>query len=107
METPRFNRDNTEGLSDDEIATLNELAAALVARGCSPIAVTQGTASERRANARLIAAAPELLEALEALLMAVRCNAEGGRPRTADEIFAMAGSAAQFAIAKATGGASR
>ena len=38
------------------------------ARGCAAIAVMHGTAKEKRANARLIAAAPELLAALECLL---------------------------------------
>jgi hypothetical protein len=40
-------------------------------RGCAPIARVEGTAAERRANARLIACAPELLEALK---LAVRQN---------------------------------
>ena len=37
-------------------------------RGCSPIANTRGKRGEAKANARLIAAAPELLAALESLL---------------------------------------
>jgi len=37
-------------------------------RGCSPIATMQGTAAERKANARLIAAAPDLLDALVKML---------------------------------------
>jgi hypothetical protein len=39
-------------------------------RGCSPIARVEGTAAKRRANARLIACAPELLEALKLALSA-------------------------------------
>lgn len=57
------------------------------------------------ADARLIAASPELLEALEKLLRAVRSNNEGGTPKTQDQIFAEAGHAAIAAITKATGGA--
>lgn len=34
-------------------------------RGCAPIATTHGNAAEARANARLIAAAPALLAALQ------------------------------------------
>lgn len=37
-------------------------------RGCSPIATMHGSASEKRANARLIAAAPELLEVAQLIL---------------------------------------
>jgi hypothetical protein len=40
-------------------------------RGCSPIARVEGTAAKRRANARLIAAAPDLLEALRPLTKGV------------------------------------
>lgn len=62
------------------------------ARGCSPIAYVEGTAAEKRANARLIAAAPELLAALQ---KAVRY---GG-------LFPDLKAEAEAAIAKATGGA--
>jgi hypothetical protein len=37
-------------------------------RGCAPIAYCEGSMAERKANARLIAAAPELLAALQKLL---------------------------------------
>lgn len=37
-------------------------------RGCSPIAVMHGSVAEKTYNARLIAAAPELLAALETSL---------------------------------------
>jgi len=37
-------------------------------RGCSPIAVTHGTLKESKANARLIAALPDLLAALQAIV---------------------------------------
>ena len=60
--------------------------------------------TEGRANADLIAAAPELLEALENLLDAVRQNIDG-KPPTADQIFEIGGHAAVAAIAKATGAA--
>ena len=59
---------------------------------------------ESKANADLIAAAPELLEALENLLDAVRQNIDG-KPPTADQIFEIGGHAAVAAIAKATGAA--
>lgn len=55
------------------------------------------------ANARLIAAAPELLDALMKLLNAVRSNNEGGTAKTQDQIFEEAGHAAIDAINKATG----
>lgn len=38
-----------------------------VVRGCSPIATMHGTPAEKCANALLIAAAPELLDALQGL----------------------------------------
>ena len=55
------------------------------------------------ADARLIAAAPDLLKALEALLLAVCANNPGGAPKTQDQIFAEAGVAAIAAIAKVRG----
>jgi hypothetical protein len=64
--------------------------------------VVHGDPDELAANARLVAAAPELLAALRALLRAVRKNSPGGEPPTADAIFARAGNAALAAIAKAT-----
>lgn len=48
------------------------------ARGCGPIATMLGTAAEKRANARLIAAGPELLEALEAVVCAALPIGERG-----------------------------
>lgn len=53
-------------------------------------------------DARLMAAAPDLLEALESLLDAIRQNIDGNPP-TADQIFAMAGHSAVAAIARAKG----
>ena len=64
-------------------------------RGCAPIARVEGTAAERRANARLIAAAPELLEALRGLLDPAT-NEDG-------EWYRQAREAARAAIAKAEG----
>ncbi len=64
-------------------------------RGCSPIAqCTVGTKRERKANARLIAAAPELLDALRKL---AKLYDAMGAPRGACRILADA------AIAKAKG----
>lgn len=51
--------------------------------------------NEQEANARLIAAAPELLEALEALAEEARVNMAGGAGHLLDEAFAV--------IAKAKG----
>lgn len=56
-------------------------------------------------DARLICAAPELLDALKSLLLAVQSNNEGGSLKTPDQIFAEAGREAIAAIAKATGSA--
>lgn len=72
-------------------------------RGCAPIATMHGTYAEKRANARLIAAAPELMEALE------RCNsllkiAEGQFPGAFNSKVRDATLAANAVIAKATGG---
>lgn len=66
------------------------------------VSLSGRSTEETRANARLIAAAPELLAALEAMLEAVRQNIDG-IPPTADQIFAKAGHSAVAAIAKATG----
>lgn len=63
-------------------------------RGCAPIATTHGRAAEARANARLIASAPALLEALAAL---VNYSNLGAYERAA------AMKAARAAIAAATG----
>lgn len=52
--------------------------------------------AEREANASLIAAAPDLLDALRNLL--VRCSAEMADPIDVHEIYV-----ARLAIAKATG----
>ncbi|MFT4171780.1 MAG: hypothetical protein QM639_04420 [Rhodocyclaceae bacterium] len=57
------------------------------------------------ADARLVAAAPDLPASLVKLLDAVCSNHEGGSPKTQDEIFAEAGHSAILAITKATGGA--
>lgn len=59
------------------------------------------TKEEAAANARLIAAAPNLLAALESLLLAVRSNNEDGSPKTQDQIFSEAGHEAIAAISKA------
>jgi hypothetical protein len=64
-------------------------------RGCSPIAhCTVGTMAERKANAKLIAAAPEMLAALLAMQAFIE-----GEP-DAVEPFGLI----RAAIAKATGG---
>ena len=64
------------------------------------IAVVCGGLPESEANARLIAAAPELLEALEELLSAVDKACGTAIPRGS---FSAARKAARDAIAKATG----
>ena len=60
--------------------------------------VASREAEETRANARLIAAAPELLTSLQALADEAFKNMHGGRGDLIDD--------ARAAIAKATGGAS-
>lgn len=57
--------------------------------------------NENEANARLIAAAPDLLEALEALLETAKEDRPYAHTDTGSEVFK-----AQAAIAKATGNAS-
>lgn len=37
-------------------------------RGCAPIAIMRGTTAEKRANVRLIAAAPDLYETLQEIM---------------------------------------
>jgi len=69
------------------------------------VAKINGNGAGPQANAALIAAAPELLEALQKLLLSVRSNNEGGSIKTPDQIFAEAGYEAIAAIAKATGSA--
>jgi len=66
-------------------------------RGCSPIATTHGPRVEAKANARLIAAAPELLEAVT---LAYAFLAGGSCYET--ERWRAAFDAARAAIAKAT-----
>ncbi len=61
-------------------------------RGCAPIAYMEGTAAEKRANARLIAAAPDMLAALQ-------------RVRQCAVLDRLERVAVDEAIAKATGGA--
>lgn len=50
------------------------------AQGFSICNTTAGPYAEQRSNARLIAAAPELLQALEALVAEVAGNAARGNP---------------------------
>jgi hypothetical protein len=74
-----------------------------VVRGCAPVAhCSIGTASERKANARLIAAAPDLLKALIDLV-GTMCSASGSDLEDdLDAIDARVGDA-RAAIARATG----
>jgi len=67
-----------------------------VCRADSAVLARVAAAKEIRANARLIAAAPELLEALKAVRIELR---EGGSYRKADRCHAIV----EAAIAKATG----
>lgn len=72
------------------------IAVALGDVDCSP--------SEQNANARLIAAAPELLEAVEALVAGVDdCDIESIRPRIRIDILIARLTRARDAIAKAKG----
>ena len=59
--------------------------------------------SEQRANARLIAAAPDLLEALLMMFASIHPYRDDGTPTIPDETVAKANAA----IAKATGGSTR
>lgn len=71
-------------------------------RGCSPIAYCEGSMGERTANARLIAAAPDLLAALESFLRAPSVGSAGpGSVTLAVQEFNLR--AAKAAVAKATG----
>lgn len=70
-------------------------------RGCSPIAYVEGTAAEKKANARLIASSPDLLAAL--LAIAEEAGDQFGHKEGPGTINRMAFHARQ-AIAKATGG---
>lgn len=67
-----------------------------------------GKSNEHEANARLIAAAPELLEALEKITHYAECQIEAfksGRPFLDMTAFRLLCPKARAAIAKATGGA--
>lgn len=64
--------------------------------GIDPIAAVYGAGDEVKANARLVAASPDLLEALRDL---AACHAEGGYVQPDDDVL----TAARAAIAKATG----
>jgi len=75
-------------------------------RGCAPIANMSGTPAERKANARLIAAAPDLLEALREVEKHLQSYVDaieygGGAASKSSERLA----SVRAAIAKATGDA--
>lgn len=71
------------------------------------LSVSQGSDEQTNANARLIAAAPELLEALQALHAICRdCDLEEGQQeRPTEEQYVAAMERAEAAIAAATGSA--
>lgn len=101
------------GASDDEIYTDVDGVPVGIAQIFGPCTYSEATLDgkdepnylvskeEAAANARLIAAAPDLLAALESLLLAVRSNYEDGTPKTQDQIFSEAGHEAIAAISKA------
>ena len=65
-------------------------------RGCAPIARVEGTRSERKHNARLIAVAPELLAELQEILVWAKTEKAPLRQQEIESI--------QRLIDKATGG---
>jgi hypothetical protein len=71
-------------------------------RGCAPIAFCKGSHHEARSNARLIAAAPDLLAALEALRLAREQDKYRSWEKGAPD-FNKAEALADDAIAKAKG----
>ena len=85
-------------VSDDMYGVGNLLVAGVTASNAEPIA-NCGLGKTGKANARLIAAAPELLDALQTAAMALI----GYTHR--NEIIENALDSARAAIAKATGGA--
>ncbi len=84
------------------VANFSDTLISFIQSGETPVAqlrgLTTGQEEEAKANAKLIAAAPELLEALQAVLMYEKRGADKGEPRIGNGILAII----HTAIKKAT-----